>query len=156
MAKHWIQWVFFLIFISVTQIIAHHLDDNQQSEPKISLHFFPRAQDSNEADSSEEKVVFVANIDENTNGNDEQISYYAYGVDVPEEVPEEREKTTRLENIYMNLKNFYNWLLKDREIESKSKQQGVSITKNIIDAPEGSKCPPGQRPDANGRCRIPL
>lgn len=49
-----------------------------------------------------------------------------------------------------------NFFFIDYNKTSDDKKQIVG-NRNIIDAPgEGKKCPPGQRPDANGRCRTPL
>ncbi|KAK0178956.1 hypothetical protein PV327_007792 [Microctonus hyperodae] len=61
------------------------------------------------------------------------------------------------------MKQFYNALMKQRknldsdDIENKYiPHKPTNIMKSVIVGPSGRKCPPGQRPDSNGRCRKPL
>uniref|UniRef100_A0A0C9QIH9 SPP3B protein n=1 Tax=Fopius arisanus TaxID=64838 RepID=A0A0C9QIH9_9HYME len=70
------------------------------------------------------------------------------------EDPVEVDGSHRLERIYRRFRFFYERLL--REKLEKDEEISGGFTKNIIDAPSNPKCPPGQRPDGHGRCRVPL
>lgn len=61
------------------------------------------------------------------------------------------------------MKQFYNTLMKQRKNLDRDDMENkyipykpTNIMKSVIIGPSGQKCPPGQRPDSNGRCRRPM
>lgn len=111
------------------------------------------------AESDNEKL-FPDFLPKNAKKSSEEIAktdFSNFGGEIDDEDIKERKAVERLKKIYRNFKYFYEGLLKEQsEGDEEMEKSHPGITKSIIDAPNGSKCPPGQRPDGHGRCRVPL